>query len=643
VSHWDEVRQEGRIVQVHFARQALGPRALNLVLSRAERKLEAEVSVPRVTVRGALKHAGTLTVSGERGLRLSTLARDGASEINPRELGLPTPGLLAYRLLRPDWRLTLKTDALAPVVKADVLQRVDVSEGLLRLRAHVLYAIEHAGVKTFRVRSPQPGTALVFTGRNIARVVETDPAAGLWEVELTGKVDGEYALEIGGQFPVPHGTREVVVPPLRTEGTDSQKGYLVVFAGERLRVAPRGVPDGFRPEDARAIPARFGAGDLSAAVLCYRAMPPGGPLTLSVVRHESADVLAARVREVSLTTVVSEDDQSVTRAELRLDAGALRYLDVALPPDAEIWSAFVNGRAVAPLGEVGACKLPLEAAAGGDASIDFIYATRRPARGFGGRHEYEGPRFALPLANLRWTFYVPPSYVVHASSGTMRRRDEPAGVVVFTTELYNRDNKFAVEANARKAEEVLREGGQLWKSGRQADALNALEQAIAYSQGQEGLNEDARVQYRSFARQQAVVGLATRRSALRQSLNGPVDEREQQQLSAYNDGRWTPDFQKEVEQRLGAKESDSLSRLAERLIDQQEAADADRHPIRVTLPVQGRRLVFARDLQVRPGAEMRVVFRATPARLLRAPASLAAAAALAAILALVFGLYRRRT
>ena len=69
---------------VHFARQVTGTRTLNLVLSRQERNWREQIEVPRVSVRGALKHGGTLVVSAERGLRLQTVVREGAAEVNPR-------------------------------------------------------------------------------------------------------------------------------------------------------------------------------------------------------------------------------------------------------------------------------------------------------------------------------------------------------------------------------------------------------------------------------------------------------------------------------------------------------------------------------------------------------------------------------
>ena len=255
VSHWDEVKDSlgvpplggierpakagtpnVRAVAVHFVRQAQGMRNLNVVLSRQEKNRLDEIDVPRIAVRGALKHNGTLAISTERGLRATTVKRDGATEVNPRDLGIQQQGYLGFRLLRPDWSLRLKVETAQAVVKAEVVQRVTVSEGMLQARCRVIYSIEHAGVKTFRLRAPQPGVALVVTGPNLARVQQADPTNGIWEIELTAKREGSASFDVTYQVPYDASSGKAAIKSLICEDMDNQKGWLAVFAGGRLEV-----------------------------------------------------------------------------------------------------------------------------------------------------------------------------------------------------------------------------------------------------------------------------------------------------------------------------------------------------------------------------------------------------------------------
>jgi hypothetical protein len=635
VAHWDEVREEGRGVLVHFKRPALGERAVNLVISRMERGVEPAITVPRLVVRDAVKQTGTLALSGERGLRFVTVERDGVSEINPRDIGIPQPGYLAFRLLRPDWRVGLRTEVLEPVIRVETVQRFDVSEGLVSLQARLRLAIERTGIKILRLKSPRPGVALSVSGRNIARVQEVNAEEGIWEIELHNKVEGEYALEVSGQMPYDLAQGRAPLGGVEMLGAESQRDYIVVMSSGRLQVEALDPPADLRREDPRTIPAHFGAGDLSAAAVCYRATRPPWRFDLAARRHEAADLLAARVESVRLVTVASEDDHLVTQAHVTLQPGDLRFLEATLPEGAELWSVFVNDQPVAPLREKNACLIALSAGEDGRARVELIYS----AAGRGGRfargHAYEGPRFNLPLLDIQWEFYVPERYVYYGFGGTLRRRrDVGMEIVTFDAERYARLNDAIAQSQLHKARSVMEQGARFWREGRQQEARRALEQAVQYSQGELDLNEDARIQYRSLARQQAVVGLVNRRAALRRARN-LGDEALDAQVRGFNMGNWQAEYGQRLEQNLEAKESENLNLVAEKMLEQQAAVEAELYPIRVTVPLQGRHLVFHREMEVRPGAEMRVVFRAGAGGLVRAAQTAAAALGFAALFGLL--------
>jgi hypothetical protein len=624
ISHWDEVRDGGHGVIVHFQKQALGTRVVNLVLSRMEKGIEAQIKAPRIGVRDVVKHVGTLAVSGERGVRFLTAEREGVSEVHPRELSIEQPGYLAFRLLRPDWSVTLRAEMLAPVLRADVLQRLDIAEGMIYGRCLIQYKIDQAGVKTFRLKAPAPGVALTISGRSIAKVSEVDREAGLWEVELQGKVENRYALDVSYQQACDPASGVLNVVPLQTVGTDSQKGYVVGFTAGRLQVRPGTTPDGLHEDDARNVPATFGAGDLSDAILCYRTTRPDYALALSVIRHDAADVLPVRVRSVRMASVLAEDGQMVTRVEMQLNVGSLRFLEVALPAGAQAWSAFVNGAAAAPLKDRGKLLVPLEAAKTvGDATVELTYVAPFGGGSVFGRQRIEGPRFNVPLADVRWDLYAPPGYRYSGFGGTMTYNKDwcQDGVIAFDATQYEQQTRNAVLASNTKAEEVLKKGESLWQQGKQAEAKQALKQAVVFSQGQQTLNEDARIQYRNLMRQQAVVGFSNRRAALKKAKN-VVDSYEaagsgqpEAPMQQVDQGQWTADYGRQVEQSLGAKDADNLNGIADKMLEQQVAAQMRANPIRVTLPVQGVHVPFYRELQIHPGSEMRVEFKAGSRRL----------------------------
>ena len=76
---------------------------------------------------------------------------------------------------------------------------------------------------------------------------------------------------------------------------------------------------------------------------------------------------------------------------------------------------------------------------------------------------------------------------------------------------------------------------------------------------------------------------------------------------------------------MDVKDSDNLNKVADKMLEQQAAAQMRANPIRVTLPIQGKRLTFYRELQIHPNTEMTVEFKTSSQRLIGFFVSVAAA------------------
>lgn len=616
VSHWDEVKDQERGLIIYFSKPVLGAREINIVLARLEKGVEEKIVVPRITVRNAFKHSGTLVISAERGVRLSTLERDGVSELNPRELGIDRPGILAFSLLRPDWQIQLKTDVLLPAIKPEILQRVDLTEGLLKGRVYVQYRIENAGCKVFLLKSPQTNAALTISGNDIAKVQLSDPTNGIWQVTLHNKVENSYKLTAAYQIPFEVGAGEVAVTPLLTVNTDTPTGYLTVMSDGRVQVRLLDEAQGLKSEEARGIPASFGVGDLSDAILAYRIVSPDYHLKLSCVRHESAGVLPAQVKELKLVSVLANDGRMLTHVAMQINVGDLRFLKMTLPgKDSRLWSVFVDGKVASPSREGAIYHIPLEATeVGQQALIELMYG------GKAGRHwrklNLEGPKFDLPLANINWTVYLPPNRRYASFGGTLEFVESGPirAPLAFAAQDYLLNMQRQIDADIEKARQVMAEGEQYARQGKQKLAKKSLESAVTYSQGKTDINEDARIQYHNLIKQQALVGLKDRRTAVREAQNIQQEEQftaPQLQLPPTPQQRPVEIQVVQSRQLLSAKDNDSLQVLTEKMLRQQEAAAGVAQAIRVTLPEHGQRLDFRRALQVNPEDEMNVRFSAS--------------------------------
>jgi len=633
VSHWDESKDQGHGVVVHFTRQVMDTTDLNLVVARVEKGIEERITVPRVGVVDARKHSGRLTVSGERGVRMMVESHQGIDILKASEEGIHQAGVHVFDILRPNWSIVLRTEVMDPLVKPDVLQWVDLAEGMLQCRAYIRYEIENAGVKSFRLQSPMPGITLSVTGRHISRVHEMDKTNGVWQVDLHNKVENQYAMTVTYQVPYDPAEQRVVLKPLRMVDTEGQRGYLVVTCAGRVQVQPAGESKGLKVEDPRSIPTEFGAGDLSSAIQCYRTIRPDYELALSVVRHKSADVLPATINNVRMTSVLAASGDLVTHANLRMTVGSHRFLKVELPgKDDTLWTVLVNGKEVATAREDESYCIPLAGQEGDrDTDVDIVYSGVAAGGFLLSKQVYKAPKFGLPLNDIEWSFYAVPGLFYYGFDGSMQHRDEDEITKSFNTETYLAMNRFQREAYLQKAKQVLDVGEQLQQAGRQREAQKAFQEALNYSQGQADLNEDARVQLRNLLKQQVKIGLVNRRDAVRHSRN-KLDAQQLAEMQNFQDGDFSQEYAARVEQRLSAKDNDALEVVADKIIDQQAAAAGVVTAIRITLPEHGRRLNFYREMHIDPAADLTVEFKASDGRILRLAQNAGMAAALFLVL-----------
>ncbi|MBT7068410.1 MAG: hypothetical protein HN919_19085 [Verrucomicrobia bacterium] len=601
-------------VLVHFNRRITGLTELNMVMARTEKGIEERITVPRARIAAVRKHSGRITISGERGIRLMVADQRGVDLKKASEQGIRQPGVLVFDLLRPAWSIALRAEVMAPAVTPEILQWTDLADGMLQTRAFIRYKIENAGVKSFQLRAPIPGISLTVTGRNIARVHEIDSTTGLWQVDLHSKVENIFPLMASYQLPYDTAAQLVTLKPLVTVDTEDPRGYLVVTCGGRVQVRPSGTPQGLKIEDPRNVPSVFGAGELSDAILCYRTLRADYALDLSVVRHDAAGVLPARIDKARIHSALSTGGKLLTQVSLELTVRRLRFLKFELPhTDDTLWAALVNGREVSVSRDEGRYCIPLEEEEdAASTTVEFIYAGSADSGPLSRRREYRAPQFELPQEDIQWEFFAQPGLNYYAFGGSMEYEAARAWAYeVFDSESYRRGNRERKAGSIKKAKLELDNAGQLLIAGDQKQARKAFEQALNYSQGQADLNEDARVQLRNLMKQQVKVGLMNRRDVIRYNQN-IIEEGAQQVAQPQQEGTLeqnTQQYLDRIEQRLSEKDRNALEVVANKMIDQQAAAAGVVTAIRVAMPEHGHRLNFKRPMQTDPSDPLTVSFK----------------------------------
>lgn len=632
-THWDEepgakADDASRLITLHYPSRVSGDLPVRVRLSRAFTELAEKIDVPRIEAVGSLKHGGQVVVSATKGVRLSVADREGVSEVNPLELGIRTPGVVAANQLRPDWSLSLAVEQVQPRITADTLHVAAVADGAVRHTVYLHYTLQHAGSKLFRVRVPDDAVGVRLVGPQIARRSAVPGEPGLWEVELASKwYDRPYPLAVQYDTTYEADAATVQIDPVIAVATDLQRGHLSVLAGGRVEVGAAVEAGGMVRADARALPAKFGAGDLSESALCYRCPSAGYGLTLNVRRLVDAQAAQATVEHTRLTTVLTADGESINRAQVQLRVGSKRYLETRLPKGGRLLALRVNARAAEPSTRTDATTketiylVPLNESVGEEAAVlvDIVYTAppTSSTAAASGRLALEGPRFDLPLRDIQWSVYTPEGYVYDDFEGNAAYIEpdyDAMPIQAFSAQAYDDATRQQQAARLAAAQQLQTDATRLADAGDQRRARAALEKAMYFSLGDRALNEDARVQLHRLSTDQAVVGLIGSRGRLRELEGGRVPTPTAPGSAGEADSALMNLSRRDLQQvraALSRPDGENLAIIAARFMTTQAVAGARPVPLVVEMPLRGQLLEFVRPVQAQPNTPVTVSFTAT--------------------------------
>jgi len=618
ISHWTELKAtEGRIITLHLKGKTEGQEEFNVNLTGAGIKAAKGVVVPHVTFREASKQRGQLVIVPEQGMRLQVGAREGVTQLDPQKSGIRQKGVLVFRLLQPQWTLGLDIEQVDAWVQVTGLQHVTISEAQVKVAANLQYQIENTGLKALRVRLPANAESVHFRGDQVADYL---PVPGLatnqwqtWDVKLHRRIIGKYLLQAAWQTPVAQAATTTVVQGIQAMDANLQRGFVTVQSGGRLQARADVIPAALQPAEWQSIP-RTLLQDIPAATAnqTYRLVEPSYALALTLERHEATKLLPARVNSVVLSSVISDEGVMLTQVRIDLVPGDKRLLNFTLPQDAQFWFAFVNQKGVWPWRDKDKILLPLEQQSKADqaTTVELFYSSRIGAGG--GRSldlALNGPKFDLPLENISWKVYLNEKWELKSWKGTLQLQEDTkvAQPVAVDQQSYLENEVTLSRQKTKAAEDMLSLGNNLLANGDPQQARRAFQSAFGLSGHDNAFNEDARVQLHNLKLQQALVGLNFRQAAVNgeAAANGNLKELRNRKDVAYT--------QQEAKQIIDANTADDnavLMRLAERIIQQQDAAVPNPAEIRATIPQQGRMLTFRRTVQVDTWTDLNIKLEA---------------------------------
>jgi hypothetical protein len=623
LSHWTELKSDGkRIITLHLNGKTEGRHQFAISLAGPGVKAATNWVAPQVVWREAGKQRGTYMLVPEQGLRLQVASSEGVTQLDPQKAGIKQKGVLAFRVLQAPWNLALAIEQVDPWIQVTSLQHATVTESLLKVAANLQYQIENTGLKTLRVYVPTNSESVRFTGDQVADFLPLNGAVKdglqLWEIKLHRRVIGSYLLQVNYQKPLPEAATAANLVGLQAGEVNLQRGFVTIQSGGRLQLKTDSIPGALQPAEFQSIPKQLQK-DLSAhaANLTYRMVEPSFDLTLKLERHDAAKLLAARVNSLGLNSVISDDGVMLTQVRLEILPGDKRLLEMTLPAQGHFWFAFVNQNGVWPWRNKDQILIPLEQQSRGNQPVivEVFYSCK-----IGSTNpraltlELLAPKFDLPLENVVWKVCLSEKWNLKDWSGAFQLQREELAATGAATDINDYLQKEAViqQQRSQQAEQLMAAANDALQKGDPQQARRAFQGAFSLSTHDSAFNEDARVQLHNVKLQQALVGLNIRQVANAgesDALAGKVKELRNRKEVTYSQ----QDARTFIE-RNTADDNAALMRLAERLIQQQDAAVSSPAAIRANIPDQGRILTFKRAIVVDKRANLGIKLEAEAVR-----------------------------
>ncbi|MFH1464183.1 MAG: hypothetical protein ABIO70_07340 [Pseudomonadota bacterium] len=292
---------------------------------------------------------------------------------------------------------------------------VGVSEGLLQCSSVVNYSILHAGLDRFTVDLPADVTVLDVKGNGLRDwSVAQEGERNVVAAELNFEAKGSYSLYVTYEKPLPEGSASVVVPDLHVHDVERVKGWVGIDARSALEIGAGAVQDA-STVDVRELPTAILGQTTWPVLLGFKYRKQDWVIPLEIRQHEDVDMLVTIVDSLAATSVMTRDGRRMTQLVYSMRNNRAQVLRLTMPEGAEVWSAFVGGRAAKPAkGEDGRLLVPLarSTASGGalaSFAVELVYVESSGAPDAKGHGTYSAslPVADVPCTQVAWTAYVP--------------------------------------------------------------------------------------------------------------------------------------------------------------------------------------------------------------------------------------------
>jgi len=301
---------------------------------------------------------------------------------------------------------------------AQVDTLISIGDVTMKGSATVEINVKSGAILALALRLPRDVNVLGVTGPSIrSHEVRSGDDHQSIDIDFTQEMEGQFRLEVNYERIMGDSERESRVPTVSVADAEVEHGRIAVEALSAAEVRATAA-DQLSSLDVNELPQQLVLKTTNPILLAYKYVHAEPPyrLALKITRHREIDVQVAAIEKAHYSTLYTRDGLAVSTARFYVRNSRRQFLRLELPPESQIWSVFVDGKA----------EKPAEAEATDDGSavlikminsatgfpVEIIYATRVASMAFMGIVHGRLPTPDMVVTHTRWDVYLPvgPSY-----------------------------------------------------------------------------------------------------------------------------------------------------------------------------------------------------------------------------------------
>tara|TARA_R110002095_G_scaffold81637_1_gene70947 strand:- start:112708 stop:120618 length:7911 start_codon:yes stop_codon:yes gene_type:complete len=422
----------------------------------------------------------------------SISATDLSAELKAQQSRLPQFAFRSTAEL-PEW-IKLALTPAQPGITANSLVMTTVGNVSVSHTVAIRWSIQGAATSVLSFTTPAwLGEHLDFRGTAIRQVDKRVIGGSVvqWTIYLQDSVEGAYFITADATLSPP-ASGQIEIPQVRVMDTsakvdpqttelETQQHFLMLVNHSWARLSLMN-QDSLISVDRQEVPLVINDSLANQAMELARIIPNGKPPLYQIQQFQADQGAAAAVNMAELTTVLAHDGSWKTHADYRIRNRSRQFLAVRLPENTQVLSAFVKGVPTAPVLLKGDAKqtetdsaiyllaLPKASAADLSFSVNLILSGRLPAPLPQGAFRWqsatidlqppqivvpaEDPEYGIPVAQTKWSVYVPDEFTATALLDDPRTNMTPVLTPVDSLKSYMTTDDVSVTSMAKDVENL---------------------------------------------------------------------------------------------------------------------------------------------------------------------------------------------